>query len=96
MHIFSPQNGALKTHLSHQKMRQNSRAAIWVLKNFPGVNPGPPIRGGEEEGKGKGKGKGRRDLHLLSLIIYMPCMLLASGLNFLFSDLLVVCLMVFF
>jgi hypothetical protein len=69
---FLPRNGALKTHLSHQKMRQNSRTATWVLKNFPGVNPRTPNkgeegekgglgkgRGGEGEGEGMGKGRGR-------------------------------------
>jgi len=34
--IFCPRNATLKTYLSHQKMRQNSRTAIWVLKNFSG------------------------------------------------------------
>jgi hypothetical protein len=57
--------------------------AIWVVKNFPGVNPRTPNKGKEKrKEKGMEKGKGRRNLHLLSLIIYMPCMLLASGLNF--------------
>jgi hypothetical protein len=78
MHIFSPQNGALKTHLSHQKMRQNSRAAIWVLKNFPGVNPNPNKgREGKRKGKGKGEGEGFAfvvidNLHALYVIGFRP------------------------
>jgi hypothetical protein len=64
MHIFLPRNGALKTYLSHQKMRQNSRTATWVLKDFPGVNPRIPNkregRGEGRVGEGEGMGKGGR------------------------------------
>jgi hypothetical protein len=45
-------------------MRQNSRAATWVLKNFPGVNPRTPNKGERREKggwKGEGMGKGRKE-----------------------------------
>jgi len=59
VHIFLPQNAAFNTHLSHQKMRQNSRTAVWVLK-IPGHTPlGPPM--GESWVGGWGKwGWGRK------------------------------------
>jgi hypothetical protein len=62
MHIFSPRNGAFKTHLSHERMHQNSRTAVWVLKNFPGVKPQTPIKGkGRREGWGRGRKEGDRE-----------------------------------